>query len=108
MPPPTAALVPCALCTLSLTWEETTLSGLPHKDDFQINGCRPEEFRTEAIILLILPTLHSRGLTRAGAGPSGTWIRSSLVLDVLTLHQVSLRQMIHLTFTQNSNKSPTL
>lgn len=31
-------------------------------------------------------------------GPSGPWIRSSPVSDVLTLSQVSLRQTLHLTF----------
>lgn len=98
----------CTVHPLFNAGGEVILSGLPHQDDFRINGCRPEEFRIEAFILPVLPTLCSWGPTGAGAGPSGTWIHSSLVLDVLTLQQVSLRQMLHLTFPRNSNKSPTL
>lgn len=76
------------------------------QDNFQIDCHIEDEFQIKAFILPILPTVY---LDTAGAsmGPSSPWIHSSLVLDVLTLSQVSLRQMLHLS-PRNSNKGPAL
>lgn len=62
----------------------------------------------QAFILPVLPNLHSLELSRAAAGPCSTQICSSQTRDVLTLHQVSLRQMLHFTLPRNSNKGPLL
>lgn len=96
------------LHTHLLTWERKTYSELSDlsQNDFRISGHREGEFWMQAFILPVLPNLHSQELSRAGAGPCGTQICSSQALDVLTLHQVSLRQMLHLTLPRNSNKGP--
>lgn len=98
------------LHTHPLTQQRKTYSELSDlsQDDFQISSHREEEFWMPAFILPVLPNLHSQEVSRAGADPCGTQICSSQAQDVLTLHQVSLRQMLHFTLPRNSNKGPLL